>query len=296
MNVLVTGASGFIGLPLTRHLSTLGHCVRALARRPIERDAGGRAEWVSGDMRDAASLERAVGGMEGVVHLACATGVARESVAHAVNVEGTRALLDAARRAGVRRFVFVSSISAVRERMGPYGRTKREGEALVAASGLEFVILRPSLVYGAGSSGLFARLARSMRSLPVVPVIGNGRIEIDPVHVDDVCAVIGQCLERAEILGRTYDLLGPDRVTFDDLLRRLARHLGVEARLFHVPAFVALPVAGALGLLMERPPLSVDNVLGMVSPARVDGAPARRDFAIAWTPLAAGLQGVGKAA
>ncbi len=296
MKVLVTGASGFIGRPLARHLVARGHRVRALVRRAEEQGSLAEAECVTGDLRDAPSLERATLGMEGIVHLACATGIARESAVRAVNVEGTRTLLDAARRHGVRRVVFISSISARRRRMGPYGRTKREGEALVAASGLEWVVLRPSLVYGPGEAGSFARLSRTLRSLPVVPVIGDGRIALDPVHVDDVCAVIEQCLTRDDVAGKTYDLLGPERLSFDELLRRLAAELGVRARFLHVPGAVALPLAWALGLLMERPPLSEDNVLGMISPAEVDGAAARRDFAIPWTPLDAGLKRLGRAA
>src|SRR5205814_9455628 len=120
------------------------------------------------------SLDRAATGMDAIVHLACATGVTDERVVQAVNVAGTRALLDAAQRHHVRRFVFVSTISATRERMGPYGRTKKEGEAMVAHSGLEWVTVRPSLVYGSAPTGLFASLAAYLKSLPVVPVIGDG--------------------------------------------------------------------------------------------------------------------------
>jgi NADH dehydrogenase len=296
MNVLVTGASGFIGRVLTRRLVAAGYPVRALIRRAEEREVLTGAECVIGDLRDPASLDRAAAGMEAIVHLACATGVARASLVRAVNVEGTRALLETASSHGARRFIFVSSVSAARVRMGPYGRTKREGEALVAGSRLEWVILRPSLVFGPGGEGLFARLAASLKALPLVPVIGDGRIALDPVHVDDVCAVIEQCLARADVVGRTYDLLGPERLTFDELLLRLGAALGVKPRLLHVPAAIALPLARVLGFLVERPPISEDNVLGMISPVRVDGAPARRDFPLRWTPLEAGLAGLGRAA
>ena len=87
-------------------------------------------------------------------------------------------------------------------------------------SGIPFVILRPSLVYGGGESGLVGALVRHLRTLPVMPVIGDGRIQLDPVHLDDLCGVIEACLERDDVLGRTYDVLGPDRVTLDDFLRR----------------------------------------------------------------------------
>lgn len=289
MRVLVTGASGFIGRALTRHLLVRGHAVRALVRRADEAGIPAEAEKVTGDMLDPSSLDRAARNMEGIAHLACATGVARESAARAVNVEGTRALLEAARRGGARRFVFVSSISARRARMGPYGRTKRQGEALVAASTLDWVILRPSLVYGPGEDGLFARLSRTVRSARFFPVVGDGRIPLDPIEVSDVCVVIERCLTRPEVVRRTYDLLGPDRVTFEDLLRRVAASWGIQPRTVHVPGSLALALARLLGALSSRPPLSEDNVWGMISPAEVDGEAARRDFPIPWTGLEAGL-------
>jgi nucleoside-diphosphate-sugar epimerase len=296
VNVLVTGASGFIGRALVPRLVRDGHAVRGMARRQRPAEAVQALEWVSGDLLDRDALARAVRGIEAVVHLACATGVANEKRVRAVNVEGTRALLEAARTQGVRRMVFVSTISATRARMGPYGRTKREGEALVAHSGLEWVTLRPSLVYGPAAVGLFATLAHYLKSLPVVPVIGDGRIELDPIHVDDVCEVIAQCLSRADVVGKTYDLPGPERVTFNDFLARVSRELGIRKPVLHVPGPVALALARVLGSISQRPPISVDNVLGMTSPARIDRESARRDFAIEWTPLDTGLRALGRAA
>jgi nucleoside-diphosphate-sugar epimerase len=296
MKILVTGASGFIGRALSRHLLAGGHRVRGLIRQADEGGVPAGAEIVVGDLLDPSSLDRAAQGMEAVVHLACATGVARESLARAVNVEGTRSLLAAVARGGARRFVFLSSVSARRRRMGPYGRTKREGEALVSASAFEWVILRPSLVYGPGPDGLFARLSRSLQTLPVVPVIGDGRLPIDPLDVGDLCLVIEQCLLRDDVTGKSYDVLGPERMSFDEMLRRLGASLGASPRLLHVPPAIALPLARLLGAVLARPPLSEDNVLGMISPADVDGEPARRDFAISWTRLDAGLERLKSAA
>jgi NADH dehydrogenase len=294
MKVLVTGASGFIGQSMVARLAAIGHEVRALVRRPDGVPGRPRVEAFAGDLLDAGSLDRAAEGMDAVIHLACATGVADEAQVRRVNVDGTRALLDAAQRHGVRRFVFVSTISATRVRMGPYGRTKREGEAMVAHSGLEWVTVRPSLVYGTAPVGLFATLAGYLRSLPVVPVIGSGTIELDPIHVDDVCEVLAQCVTRPDVVGKTYDLLGPDRVTFNEFLDRLARELDIRKPVVHIPGGIALLMASMLGLVSKRPPVSVDNVLGMTSPARVDRAPARRDFAIRWTPLVDGLEAFGR--
>ncbi|MDX2169358.1 MAG: NAD(P)H-binding protein, partial [Deltaproteobacteria bacterium] len=289
MQILLTGASGFIGRRLVERLTAAGHQLTALLRTPDAVRLPRSVTVVQGDITDAAAVARAAAGCDAIVHLANATGVHDEARARAINVGGTDHVLAAARAAGNIRVIFTSTVSAMRARLGPYGRTKREAEAHVRAAGVPFVILRPSLVYG-GTSGLVAALIGHLRGLPLMPVIGNGRIEIDPIHLDDVCAVIEACLARDDVLGRTYDLLGPERVSFDDLLRRIAAAIGVERRLLHVPGPLALALARGLGRVLAHPPLTVDNVLGLTSPARLDRAAARRDFAIAWTPLDAGLR------
>lgn len=297
MNVLVTGASGFIGRRLVARLLRGGGSVAAFVRTPssfAKSLDGSLAEQagltvVPGMVEDRAALERAAAGRDAIVHLAAVAGGVDEAAVHAVNVGGTENVLAAARAARVGRIVFTSTISAARERLGPYGATKRLAEERVRAAGVPFVILRPSLVYG-GDVGLVASLVRWLRSFPVMPVIGNGRIEIDPIHLDDLCAVIESCLVRDDVLGRTFDVLGPDRVTLDEFLRRLGDVIGVRRSLLHLPARPSLLLARLLSAVMSRPPLTVDNVLGLTSPARVDREAAVRTFPIAWTPLDVGLR------
>lgn len=292
MRVLVTGASGLVGRQLIPRLLRGGMAVTAFVRTtgPLGDVAGEGLTVTTGDIEDRASVERATLGCAAVVHLANASGVIDEAQVHRVNVGGTEHVLAAARAAGARRVVFTSTISAMRQRLGPYGRSKLLAEERVRAAGIPFVILRPSLVYGARDAGLVASLARHLCSLPIMPVIGDGRIEIDPLHLDDLCAVIEACLVRDDVLGRTYDVVGPDRVTLDDFLHALGGVLGVRRPLLHLPARPSLLLARLLGTLMVHPPLTVDNVLGLTSPARVDREAAARDFPIAWTPLAVGLR------
>ena len=290
MKVFVTGASGFIGRRLIEHLLGRGDAVVAAVRRPCPDLDPRRLAVVEVRLDDRAALERALAGSDAVVHLAVATGTTSEREAYEVNVVGTEHLLEAAKRAGVKRFVFASTISATRERMGPYGRTKKIAEERVVASGLPYCIVRPSLVYG-GREGLVANLTAYLRGLPVIPVMGDGSIELDPIHVDDVCAAMIEALENDAVLGHTYDLLGPERVTFNQFLDRLSAGLGVKRRRLHIPGPVALALARGFAAITKKPPVTEDNVLGMISPARVDRENARRDFHVTWTPLDSGLLG-----
>jgi nucleoside-diphosphate-sugar epimerase len=291
MRVFVTGASGLVGRRLVARLLRDGVSVTAYVRTPGALGVVGDGLTVTaGVVENRAAVERAAAGCDAVVHLANASRVVDEARVHAVNVGGTEHVLGAARSVGARRFVFTSTISATRERLGPYGRSKRLAEERVREAGIPFVILRPSLVYAGGETGLAALLARSLRSLPVMPVIGDGRIEIDPVHLDDLCGVIEACLVRDDVLGHTYDVLGPDRVTLNDFLHRLGGVLGVRRPLVHLPPRATLLVARLLGGMMSHPPITVDNVLGLTSPAHVDRQAVQRDFPIAWTPLDVGLR------
>jgi len=294
MKILITGAAGFIGVRLVDRLLKDGHEVVALVRTPrgeLKRPRPGLSV-LRGDMTDPASLERAVAGCQVVVHLANATAITDWDRARAINVQGTQTLLEAAKRAGVGRIVFTSTLSALRERRGPYGQSKLEAEVVVRQSGLPFVILRPSLVYGAHGIGLVANLAAYLRGLPAVPVIGDGKIELDPIHMTDVNEIIVQCLTRDDVLGKAYDLLGPDRVTFNEFLDRLSAEIGVKKPYVHLPGGPMLLAARVATKLLGRSPITEDNVLGLTSPAAIDHESAFRDFPIRWTTLDQGLRDV----
>lgn len=294
MKILVTGAGGFIGLRLLQRLLSEGHDVVALVRSvrgelKLPRE---RLTVVKGDMTDTGSLDRAVAGCDVVVHLANATAVTDWAKARAINVDGTRALLAACERAKVKRLVFTSTLSALREKRGPYGQTKLEAEVVVRQSGMPFVILRPSLVYGAHGVGLVANLAAYLRGLPAVPVIGDGKIELDPIHLNDVNEIIVQCLTRDDVLGKAYDLLGPDRISFNGFLDRLSAEIGVKKPYVHLPGGPMLLAAHVGKALLGKFPVTEDNVLGLTSPAKIDREGAFRDFKLTWTTLDQGLRDV----
>jgi uncharacterized protein YbjT (DUF2867 family) len=237
--ILVTGGTGFVGPKVVKALRDQDREVRCLVRDPSAGSAEVVAAWgcelAQGDMTDAAALRRAVEGCEAVVHLV-AIRQGREEEFRRVMEQGTRDLVSAAEEAGVRRFVLMSALgtSEKSKDLVPYYHAKWESEQAVAGSGLEYVIFRPSFIFGR-DGGILVTFKRLARLAPVTPVIGSGKQRLQPIWVDDVAAYFAAGVDKPEAAGRIFELGGPDVVSWNDLWARLKRALGVRRPSMHVP-------------------------------------------------------------
>jgi len=236
---LVTGGTGFVGPRIVHALRERELPVRSLVRGSSDRSAATLASWgselVPGDMGDAASLRRAVEGAEVVVHLVSIRQGSDEDFRRVMD-RGTRDLVDAAKEAGVRRFVLMSALGTSEETkdLVPYYRSKWEMEQAVRGSGIEHVIFRPSFVF-ARDGGILPTFRRLARVAPVTPIIGSGRQRIQPIWVDDVAAYFAAGVDKPEAANRTFELGGPDAVTWNEFWHRLKRALGQRRPSVHVP-------------------------------------------------------------
>jgi len=252
--ILVTGGTGFIGPRVVLALRERNRPVRALVRDPGGRAATTLAAWgaelVQGDMTDRESLRRAVEGSEAVVHLVAIRQGGRKQFRRVME-EGTRDLVAAAREAGVKRFVLMSALGTTEETkdLVPYYGAKWEQEQTVSGSGLEHVIFRPSFVF-AKDGGILPTFRRLARLSPVTPIIGSGKQRIQPIWIDDVAAYFAHGVDKAEAANRTFELGGPDAVSWNEFWARLKRALGQRRPSVHVP--MALMRANAL--VTERLP------------------------------------------
>jgi NADH dehydrogenase len=237
--ILVTGGTGFVGSSIVHGLRERDHPIRCLVRRPSDRSAATVRAWgaelVQGDMTDSSSLRRAVEGCELVVHLV-AIRQGRPEQFRRVMEEATRDLAAAAKDAGVRRFVLMSALGASEETkdLVPYYHAKWEMERTIETSGLEYVIFRPSFVF-ARNGGILATFRRLAKLAPVTPIIGSGNQRIQPIWIDDVAAYFAAAVERPDVAGRTFELGGPDAVTWNEFWARLKRALGQRRPSVHVP-------------------------------------------------------------
>ena len=240
--VLVTGASGFIAGHLLPRLASRGHRVRAMWRG---REGPGRTrapgiDWVEGDVTRPDTLGRATFECDVIVHLAgCSADEAGGSL-ESVNVAGTRNLLVAGLDAGVQRMVYVSALGAS-PAAGPYFRSRFQAEDAVMSSGVEYVILRPAVVYGPEDHFVTSILAL-LRKLPVFPMLGDGTFRLQPVAVEDLVDALTQSVERPDVEGGLYEVAGPDRISFTNIVRTVCEVSGLRRPILPLPDGVASPV------------------------------------------------------
>ena len=265
MLVAVTGGTGFVGRHIVNLLIERGHRVRALVRRSgiLPFAHADRGEKVVGQLGDPAALGTLVAGADVVIHL---VGIIAERGAHtfdAVHVEGTRAALAAVRAAGCRRFVHMSAAGA-RDAPGAtaYHRTKAQAEELVRASGIPAAVFRPSFIIGPGNVPV-ATLARLHRWLPVVPVFGDARFPLQPIAVGDTALAFALAAERSEFTG-TFELGGPDVITYEEFVRAIGRASGRPRPVFHVPLPLVRAAARVFGLLGPWAPITSDQLQMLV--------------------------------
>jgi NADH dehydrogenase len=250
--ILVTGGTGFVGGHVVHELRGRELPVRCLVRqaRKGAKVAAWGCELSEGDMTDAESLRRAVTGCDTVVHLV-AIRQGREEQFRRIMVEGTRALLAAANESGVRRLVHMSALgtSEASKELVPYYGAKWQNEQDVRASGIPYVIFRPTFVFGP-DGGILPTFVKLARLTPVTPIIGSGRLRIQPIWAGDVARYFAEAVRRDDVTGRLFEVGGPDAVSWNEFWERLKRVRGMRRPSVHVP--VGLMKVNAL--LTERLP------------------------------------------
>ncbi len=293
--VTVFGGSGFIGRYVVRRLARAGHRVRVAIRRPEEGlflkpfGAVGQIDLIQANVRDDASVARAVAGADAVVNLVGILYQGGRQTFDAVQAEGAGRIARAAAAAGVARLVHVSALGAAADSPSDYARAKAEGEAQVLAAFPKATILRPSVVFGA-EDDFFNRFGRMARMAPALPLIGGGQTRFQPVFVDDVAAAIFNALDRDDAQGRVYELGGPKVYSFEDIMNLVLETTCRRRPLVPVPFFVARVLGSILGLL-PFPPLTRDQVLLLERDNVVStGAPGLADLGVAPTPAEAVLE------
>jgi nucleoside-diphosphate-sugar epimerase len=231
--LLITGASCEMGSSLIRKLLRPSLKIRAMVNQSLVNIPG--CETRPGNLKNPELLARAVSGAEIVVHVAALTKSASESDYFETNVNGTKNLIDTCLEQGVQKIIYVSSLSASLDG-GGYASSKLEAEECIKKSGLKWVIVRPSEVYGQRAGDSINQLIQFVKKYYWVPVIGSGQSKLSPVFIDDVVSAMVLSIFNVELENRIVTLAGPETLTYNALVDRIAVHFGVKRFKLHLPA------------------------------------------------------------
>lgn len=278
--ILVTGAAGFSGSRIVARLAGDGEPVRALVRdaaKARKRLPAQGADLVVGDTTKPETLVPALQGVDTVIHTAFITADRKQGPGvnyHATNVDGTANLVSAAKNAGVKRIVVLSGLGTKADKPGSYMQGRYEAEQSVIKSGLAWSILGPSIQFGDGSA-FFNGLADLIRSVPVVvPMIGGGGREFQPIWVEDVTTcLLKMAREPGQYDGKRIDVGGPEIYTYAQILDLLMQTLGKQRVKVPGPMPFVRIGASIMEAVLPKPPITsaavdlftFNNVAGLES-------------------------------
>jgi uncharacterized protein YbjT (DUF2867 family) len=277
MRVLLTGATGLLGGELLKLLLAEGHEARCLLRAGssnASRLDAGRAEIFRGDAANEEDLLRALQGTDALLHVA--------------GIEYAQPVVEATRRAGVGRVVVVGSTSvhsSYEFRAGPKLRMER----VVRRSGLDWTIVRPSMIYGSERDKNVQRLLRFLGRAPVFPMFGPGTNLWQPVYHEDCARGVYEALVRLSAVGRSYDLPGGESLTYLDLVKTAAGALGKKPRIVRLPLEPVRLLLGAAEKLRLPLPVGSEQVLRLREDKAYPYEEARRELGYAPRPFREGV-------
>jgi NADH dehydrogenase len=291
--VFVTGATGFVGAAVVQDLLSRGYSINALVnRRGLDDDHGGAVQAVRGSLHDDAALDEGTRGCEAIIHL---VGIINENPSRGltferIHHEGTMHVLAAARRHGVRRYLHMSALGVRAGAVSDYHRTKYLAEEEVRASGLDWTIIRPSVIHGPGGEFMQMAAGWARGTKPpflFMPYFGAGLLGrggaggLQPVYVEDVARAFAEALSNSNTIGEVYLLGGPDVLTWPQMLRLISQAVVGRRRLvMPLPVWKAKLLASVLPRAML--PFNRDQVIMSQEDSTCDLTKFIDDFG--WTP------------
>lgn len=261
MRIFLTGGTGFVGRNMIEPLLGEGHSIRALVRNPAKvQTSEQRVEWIAGDVVEGSGLDQGIAGCDAVVHLVGIIVEKGENTFEQVHQVGTRNVVEAAKRAGIKRFIQMSALGVRPDGVAAYQTTKWRGEEEVRRSGIPYCILRPSLIFGPGD-GFVTQMMETMRSAPLRrPVPGDGSPCFRPIYIGDVTACFARALVANAAMNQTIELGGAEELSLNQVLTEIASCAGVSKSPIHIPLPLMFTGAFFLERLMPNPPVTTDQL------------------------------------
>ena len=264
MIAFVTGATGFVGREVVKALYSRGIDVRCLIRTParerILRDYPVEVHY--GSIQDPAALRAAFYNIDVVVHLVAVIRESGDATFEAINKNGTENLVEVAQNEGTSHFIHQSALGTADDPRFPYLRSKWQGEQAVINSGLPYTILRPSILFGEEDE-FTNKLAGLVKAFPIVPVVGSGKIKLQPLAVDDMARCIASAAGREDLMGRVIEIGGPDHLSYNEINDIIDRTYRSWRLKLHIPEPLMRLLVRVMEATLPRPPATTHQ-LGML--------------------------------
>lgn len=260
MKIFISGATGFVGGHLCRELLQRGHELRLLSHR-AETARIEQVVYVQGDVTSHDDCIKGAAGCDAVINL---VGIIREFPGKGItfqqlHIEATANMIAAALENGISRYLQMSALGSRPGAVSGYHRSKYSAEELLYASGLDWTIFRPSLIFGP-KDAFVNMLAGFIKNLSMVPIIGNGEYRLQPISADDVARCFALALEKPETIGKSYNLCGRDRFSYEELVNTIARVMGRASILKIKNPLFLMKIATALFERLPFYPVTTDQI------------------------------------
>jgi len=287
--ILITGATGYIGRHLVSRLVAQGELPRCLVRN-INRAASilavDNVEFVLGDTISSATLDTAVQGVDTIVHAAFIRGDLKQSAGNnyeETNVQGTANLIKAAKKAGVKRIIEISGLGTKPDKPGSYMQGRYMAEKMLKESGLDWTIIQPSVLFGKNAP-FIKGLTDLIRTAPVVPLVGGGKVMFQPIYVEDVVTVIVRVLEEPErTKNKTYTIGGPEYFSYTQIIDALLQAMHKKRLKAPAPTLLVGVGAAVMEAVLPKPPLTKAAMMLFTFDNTTDLKSVERDFG--FTPV-----------
>ena len=271
MRVFVTGGTGFTGSRVVPLLVKNGYEVRYLHRRTSDLSTLPQAkiEWVEGELSDYPSFAPAMWGTHVLVNIA------------SLGFGHVDTLLRAAQSAGIQRALFISTTAIFTHLNTKSKEIRLAAERAIQASGLQYTILRPTMIYGGPRDRNMWRLIRYLRIFPLIPIFGDGSSLQEPIYVDDVAQAVLSCLSTDRTIFKSYNIAGKYALTYNEVIETIAKHMHKRIWKLRIPS---KPVVGLLKLFEQMGfafPLKAEQVLRLNENKSFSYEDAQRDFGFA---------------
>lgn len=280
MKVLVTGATGFTGSRVVPLLLDSGHEVRCFVRETSDRSQLGTltVEWVTGDLSDNEALTSALRGVDALVNIA------------SLGFGHAESILRSAKEAGVRRGIFISTTAIFTQLNADSKSARLAAEEAIQASGLDYTILRPTMIYGSPRDRNMWRLIRLLRFSPIIPIFGDGESLQQPVFVDDVAQAVLLALGTDVTIGKSYNIAGKDPLTYNQVIDTVASALGKRVWKLHLPYMPIVRLLQFTERIRIRLPIKAEQVLRLNENKAFSYEEAQRDFGFSPRSFAEGIE------